>query len=177
MGVTTVRSKQIRDNTIAREDLNVTDSGKAIIAKIVAGTGIVLSETGPDAGTGDVTVKVQENKYPYFTVPDDPLTVGTNKTGRLYIGFSGTIKEVHASVVTAPGGQAIICDINKNGSTIWTTQGNRVSIAAGTNTGTQTTFDVSSITAGDYLTIDIDQIGSTTAGGQLVVRIKIEPSV
>ena len=112
--------------------------------------------------------------YLYFVLPDDAVYTGTDKLGRFYIDFIGTITEVQASVKTAPTGASIICDINKNGSTIWSTQANRVAIAAGASTGIQTTFDDASLVVGDYLTIDLDQVGSTVAGAKLVVRVKIE---
>lgn len=112
--------------------------------------------------------------YIYFVLPDDALFIGTDKIGRIYVDFIGTIIEVQASVKTAPTGASIIVDINLNGTTIWTTQGNRVTIVAGAYTGVQTTFDVLTLAVGDYFTIDIDQVGSTIAGAKLVVRLKIE---
>lgn len=36
--------------------LNTATSGSAVVTKIIAGTGVTLSSTGADAGTGDVTV-------------------------------------------------------------------------------------------------------------------------
>lgn len=56
MAATSVRSKQITDGQVQRVDLDVSNSGTAVIAKAIAGTGISLSQTGPDAGTGDVTI-------------------------------------------------------------------------------------------------------------------------
>ncbi len=114
------------------------------------------------------------NKYVYFVLPDDALAIGTDKIGRIYVDFSGAIIEVQASVKTAPTGATLICDINKNGSTIWTTQGNRITIAASGYTATKKIFNTTKVSAGDYFTIDIDQVGSTIPGGKLVVRLKIE---
>lgn len=114
-----------------------------------------------------------EEKYIYFAVPESLLIVGTSRLGRVYFDYAGTITEVQASVVTAPTGAAIICDINKGGSTIWSTQGNRITIANGANTGIQTVFNTTAVSAGDYFEVDIDQIGSTIAGGHLVIRLKI----
>lgn len=57
MPVTKIRGgPQLDDGSIVRSDLNVTDSGNAVIRKIIAGSGISLSSTGADSGTGDVTV-------------------------------------------------------------------------------------------------------------------------
>jgi len=53
---TEVRSNQIKDGTVGRSDLNTATAGEAVVAKIVAGTGVSISFTGADTGTGDVTV-------------------------------------------------------------------------------------------------------------------------
>jgi hypothetical protein len=61
---------QIKDGTITRDDINVTTSGKAVVAKIIDGNNGVKIETstGADPGTGDVAVKVDltylDSKYP-----------------------------------------------------------------------------------------------------------------
>jgi len=51
-----IQSEQIGDGGVHRDDLNTTTSGQAVIRKVVAGTGISLSSTGADTGTGDVTI-------------------------------------------------------------------------------------------------------------------------
>lgn len=56
MPATQVRGGQILDHTIQRVDLDVSTVGNAVIAKALPGSGITLSSTGADAGTGDVTV-------------------------------------------------------------------------------------------------------------------------
>lgn len=95
---------------------------------------------------------------------------GTNKwyndTGRVL-----TVKAVRASVATAPTGASIIVDVKKNGTTMYTTSGNRPAIAISGTTVAATLPDVLTISAGDYLTVDIAQIGSTIAGADLTVQI------
>lgn len=44
------------DGSIQRADLDVSTVGKAVVAKLIQGTGIALSSTGADSGTGDVTI-------------------------------------------------------------------------------------------------------------------------
>jgi len=107
-----------------------------------------------------------------FTL-DQYLSVGANQTPVLIVPLPYTIEKVYAIVKTAPVGAAIICDIQKNGTSIWTTQANRVTIAAGATTATPVTaFDTTALVEGDQLTLDIDQVGSTTAGTSLTVLIK-----
>lgn len=85
-----------------------------------------------------------------------------------------TIHSVRASVGTAPTGSSIIVDVNVNGATIFTTQANRPTITdSGFTSGKLTNMDVTTVASGSYLTIDIDQIGSTIAGSDLTVQIEV----
>jgi hypothetical protein len=101
---------------------------------------------------------------------DGALTTGAG-TRRIYnaTGRTITIKQVTAHVVTAPTGAAILLDVNIGGTTVFTTQGNRPSIAISGNTSTAGNSDAaaSTLASGGYLTVDVDQIGSTVAGSDL----------
>lgn len=95
-------------------------------------------------------------------------------TDRFYnlTGRTLTVSQVVASVGTAPAGASIIVDVRKNGSTIFTTTANRPSISAGSNFGTNGgTPDVPTIANGEYWTVDVVQVGSTTAGASLTVQV------
>jgi hypothetical protein len=110
-------------------------------------------------------------KYFTLTVAGD-LSVDSGLL-RLYnlTGKALTISKVHLAVNTAPTGSTIIVDINENGTTIFTTQGNRPSIAISAFTGESTTIDDASWASGNYLQADIDQVGSTIAGADLTITI------
>lgn len=101
-------------------------------------------------------------------------------THRIPIMFEGTpqsinVKSIRAKVGTAPTGATLILDIHKNGTTIFTTQGNRPTIAISAfDSGEVTDMDVITIAKGDYFTLDIDQIGSTIPGKDLVVSLEME---
>ena len=73
MPITQKKGGQIKDGTIQRSDLDVSTSTKAVITKVIAGTNITLSSTGPDAGTGDVTINAAS------TAPAD-ITALSNAT-------------------------------------------------------------------------------------------------
>lgn len=83
MARTQVRSEQLGNSEVKREDLNVTEVGQSVITRILAGTGITLSSTGADSGTGDVTInssaelnihdlteKVNVSLFDYFVIED-----------------------------------------------------------------------------------------------------------
>lgn len=88
-----------------------------------------------------------------------------------HMGVTKTIIGVYLSVSTPPIDASILVDIHKNGTTIFTTQSNRPAITSGNDTGNSTTIQVPSWANGEYLTMDIDQIGSGTAGSNLTVHV------
>lgn len=93
-------------------------------------------------------------------------------TLRYPIPLPAMIHGVFFTAGTAPTGASLIIDVNKNGTTIFTTQANRPTIAAGSNQTSQAFVpDITSVSTNDYLTVDIDQIGSTVSGSDLVVLI------
>ena len=88
-----------------------------------------------------------------------------------------TILGVRASLGTAGTGQATIIDVNRNGgtnsgTTIFTTQANRPTVAAGALSGSEVAPDVASLAAGEYLTADRDQVGTSAADLLLAVRFQ-----
>jgi hypothetical protein len=105
------------------------------------------------------------------------LAVGTDKAPTILAPCTLMTVKVKLVVKTAPTGAAIIVDVNKNGTTIFTTQGNRPQIAAGATTGDSGTPDVTTLAETDKLTIDIDQIGTTEPGKDLTVEVVCTQSV
>lgn len=90
-----------------------------------------------------------------------------NRTGRTL-----TIIGAWVAANTAPTGADMRADVNKNGTTIFTTQGNRPTAAAATNGGgISATPDVTSVSDGDFLTADIDVVGSSVAGSNVTVGV------
>lgn len=56
MPKTVIRSGQIKNQDVKRVDMNTATPGKAVITKLIAGDGVVITWTGADQGTGDVTI-------------------------------------------------------------------------------------------------------------------------
>ena len=100
------------------------------------------------------------------------LTTGTAKV-TFRAPFAMTVVGVRANVNTAPVGSTIIVDINDGGTTIMST--NKLSIDASEKTSvtaaTAAGITDSAIADDAEITIDIDQIGSSTAGKGLKVTI------
>lgn len=97
------------------------------------------------------------------------LSIGQH---RIYVEEACVIESVRASVGTAPTGATLIVDVNKNGTTIFTTQSRRPAIAISGFTAVPSgAIEVTALAAGDYLTVDVDQNGSTITGSDLTVTI------
>ena len=84
------------------------------------------------------------------------------------------ITEIRLSVDTVPSGGGILCDLNINGVSIYTNQGNRPGIPEAQTTVMAMPPDVSSINQGDKLTLDIDSVGITTPGSNLSLTVLCE---
>src|SRR4029077_12289402 len=83
---------------------------------------------------------------------------------------SATIDGILVTVGTAPTGSSIIVDINKNGTTLFSS--GKPTIASGsTSSGSASVPSSPDLVDDDIITVDIDQIGSTTPGEDLTVEI------
>ncbi len=99
------------------------------------------------------------------------LATGTGAS-ELPMVVATRIVGIRARASTAPTDDDIILDVDKNNVTVFTTQGNRTTIADGAkDSGTGTLPDITDFAAGDYLSVNVDQIGSTIAGSDLVVHV------
>lgn len=94
-------------------------------------------------------------------------------TSRLYnpTSRSLTIGKVWIQAAVGPVGQALIVDVNKNGTTIYTTQANRPKINDGSTVGNSPAADITSWGPDEYLTVDIDQVGTTTPATGLTLSL------
>jgi hypothetical protein len=113
-----------------------------------------------------------ENYYTWHTFVfsvDGDLEIAT---GKLQYAAPGpmTISEVYTRIVTAPVGQDAIVDVNKNGTTIL--DASKITIQDGDNSAVTVTPTVTTLAKNDYLTMDVDQIGTTTPGADLAVHVR-----
>lgn len=123
-----------------------------------------------DAGS---IYEIRESQ-PTFIIPIvGTMVTGTSLTPIIPVSRDLTIVKAYAVCKVAPQGADVIIDINKNGVSIWgSTPGNRLTIAANSVSGSQTSFDVTSLEDEDGLTVDIDQVGSTTNGEDLSIYLR-----
>lgn len=123
-----------------------------------------------DAGT---VYELSEGRPTFERAIVGTVATGTSLTPLIGVHRALTIVKAYAYLKTGPTGADLIVDINKNGTSIWNaTPANRLTVSAGNTEGTQTSFDTTSLAEGDTLTIDVDQVGSTVAGADLLVQLR-----
>lgn len=146
-------------------------TGRIPLFEVVTAAGAIGAVTDKRAFMG--RTEVQKRGISFYI--DGALTVDTNLVMFIVpVGLSLTIASTTIRVLTAPTGATFIVDVHKNGVTVYTTQGNRPTIPATEFVNTSAAPDITALTAGDYITIDVDQIGSTIAGSDLAVTINCE---
>jgi len=96
------------------------------------------------------------------------LVVGTDKTNHVPLNYAATAIQAYAIAKTAPTGSSAIFVIKKNGSTVVAT----LTMNAGTTTATATGLSTT-LSIGDYLSIDVTQIGSTVPGANCTITLTI----
>lgn len=81
---------------------------------------------------------------------------------------------VRAKALTGNTGADLLIDIHNGGTTIFTTQSNRVTIADGATEGAAGTIELPVLDEGDVITVDVDQVGSTVAGSDVFLTFAYE---
>lgn len=104
------------------------------------------------------------------------LATGADVVPRIVFPRAVQITKVSVRVVTAPTDADLQIDLEKNGNaaqSIFDTN-DYVKITAAASAGSSTDMEstYSALTADEYLTVDIDQVGSTVAGADLSVTIE-----
>ena len=139
------------------------------VAAAKANTSHTHSAADITSGTLDAARLPVVKKEVYYSLPG--VLVAGGGTIRIPFARAATLTNVAVVANTAPTGSSAIFDVNKNGTTIFTTQANRPTLAASSNADNTSTPDVTTMAANDYLTVDVDQIGSTVAGSDVTLRI------
>ncbi len=116
-----------------------------------------------------------EEREAFWYISGD-VTTGV-KPIRVYANRSWTLKDVRCSVNTAGTTSSIIVDVNKNGTTIFTTQSNRPTITAAGFTDVSGTPDVTTAASGDEFRIEVDQADSGDTGADLTCQLRFRHPV
>ena len=160
-------------------DWDATSGDAEILNKPTLG-GAATLDVGTTAGTvaaGDDARFAVEDIY-VIACSDETtaLTTGTAKV-TFRMPTAGTLTAVKATVTTAPVGSDLIVDINEAGTSVLST---KLSIDAGEKTSetaaTPPVISDSALADDAEITIDIDQVGSGTAGAGLKLTLYLTRS-
>ena len=145
-------------------------------------TGTILGTTDTQTVTNktidfdDNTINdVPQQMIFLVTPPDSDASTGTRKGFVIVVEEAMTVTDVYFNCddQNKPAGSTAIVDINEDGTSIL---GTKLSIDAGefrsATAASAATITDSAIDAGSVITIDVDQVGSTTAGRGFHVIIK-----
>ena len=92
---------------------------------------------------------------------------------RLYFPENAYIQSVQIAADTpGTGSGANTIDVHKDGVTIFTTQGNRPTLAAAANLSALAGPDVRTIAAGSYLSVDVDAVTATTPAADVTIFVR-----
>lgn len=116
-----------------------------------------VAARAPAGGGGGATV---------ITYSYDGILSNNTGTKRRYISASSTLATADLYAITPSSGSAINLRINKNGSSAGT-----VTIDSGQTSSINNALNIS-LAQNDYLTVDITQVGSITAGSDLYMNLK-----
>ena len=175
-------------NTVSDTNTQLSDEQvQDIVGAMFSGnTETRISATYQDAdGTIDLVVDDMNSTPRSLTVAcsdeTSDLTTGTKATFRM--PQAATITAVRASVTTAPAGSVLTIDINEDdgsGSGPTSILSTKLTIDAGEKTSTTAAAPVvisdTSIADDAEMTIDIDTVGSSTAGAGLKATIYYAPA-
>jgi hypothetical protein len=130
------------------------------------------------AGNGDDTVSPPDTQAPgvqtiTFSEPG-ALTPGSG-TQKFVAARGGEVLSVQLAVGQAATGGDVICDVNVAGLSLFADPGDRPTVPATLEIGDQVAPTQNAVfTAGDWFTVDVDQVGSTDPGEGLTVMIEVE---
>jgi hypothetical protein len=139
----------------------------------LSGTNDICFDRGQQSGLPAVlpagAYRTGQQIREYTFVLSGDLSVANDLTNHVRMSYAGQAVKISAIAKTAPTGQAAIFRVNKNGSPI---QDTLLQIAAGATVGTSTAFNAAgTFSVGDYLSIDVTQIGSGTVGADVAVTL------
>lgn len=128
---------------------------------------------GPGLQFDGTTLRVEEWLWVACSDETTALTIGNAKI-TFRMPFAATLLSVRASVNTAPVGANLVVDINEAGTSVLST---KLSIdtteKTSTTAATAAVISDSSLADDAEITIDIDQVGSSTAGTGLKVGLYV----
>jgi len=156
-------------STIKIVDGNVTDvkidtvSASKLTGALPAIDGSALTNLNPNGLPYDISFIAG------FDTATLPVDVVVQIYGEMVMARTGSFDGEVGFIGTAPTGQPIICDVEKNGTSIYSS---KPVFSTGASTLTAGTLTTNSFISGDRITFKVIQIGNTAAGQGLRFMLK-----
>lgn len=171
----------VADTTVQR--VEVAQAGTLVATRkrlnFAAGPGASVS-VADDAtnNKADITIGLSgalRRRTAVLVVPGSPSAAVAPATARLVMPVAGTIVAVRSTCRVAVSSGTYTYDLNRNGTTMYTTQANRPTRTAADGIGvkTHTLPDVTSFSALDVLDVDVDAVGSGIQDFALFVEFDV----
>lgn len=159
----TVSGAQLRAQNFTVSGAVVYTSGSSLVPTAKALSGQIL------VGRGTAAPVFRDPTGSLVWYLDSTLAVGSSQGAIVTMPFGITAASITLRIKGAPTGAALIVDIRKDGTTIFST---RPQInASATTGGSSAVFSVTNIPSNAELSVNIDQVGSTFAGSGLTVML------
>lgn len=170
MARTQITGQQVLDGSVQRADIDTITAASAVIAKVLAGSGVALTSTGVDSGTGDVTVSTTaalRTSVITFIIDGGGAVLSTGMKGDLKVPFACTITE---ATLLADQAGSVVVDIWKDtyanfppvvGDSIVASASPTLNSAAKAQDAALTGW-TTTIAAGDILRFNINSVATIT---------------
>jgi hypothetical protein len=151
---------QVEDGSIVRADLNTATAGSSVIRKVIAGTGISISSTGVDAGTGDVTVNASAKtvRAAHTWAISGAVAVGASLS--MFVSLAaGQTANIASAKYKIGAGTSVTVSVRKNGVDVTGFTGLSV-----TTTAASTDPANVALAEGDDLSLNITAVSGVPTG-------------
>jgi hypothetical protein len=141
------------------------NAGKILIVNATE-SGIEFTSYVPSSGTTTLS-GIASNDAVFFI--DGALASGIAMSYSYVVPRNMTISGIFAYVETPGDSGDTIIDVNKNGTTLFTTQANRPSVAYNDTSSIKAVPDITELLEGDIITIDIDTVAEAAEDLTIVI--------
>jgi hypothetical protein len=131
--------------------------------------GQVLCDAGGCTATPPQT---NEQRATWNLCASAPCATGTSLTVAWIATRTASFTACYIAAETAPVGSPLTVDVNRNGTSIF--GASKLQLASGSSYAKLTAFALRTVAEGDLLSIDIDAVGSTTAGQRVNVTCSLQ---
>lgn len=166
-----IETIKIKDASVTNDKIFSMNANK-LTGQLPAINGFALTSIDPASHVHTDTRPYDVSFIAGYDSETLPIDIVVQKYGEMVMARSGTFDGEQAYLDVAPSGSSLIIDIEKNGSTIYSS---KPQYASGVNAGTLTAGVLSTTTfvAGDRVSFKVTQIGSGNQGLRFMMKCSV----